>query len=185
MNKTVLVQGPVSDVDELVAAGKTFKDVLVQQLDAVRVFKNGVEALTAVEVAGPVLEQAQRNARARLEFLNEVPAADAGRVVAAVRDPRKRPDAGHGWRREGRVFAVSMGPRLLFPLFQFDADGLPRAAVTAVVQVLRAAGLDDWTLALWWTTPLDFLDWRRPLDVIDDHPDAALAAARADAEAHA
>ncbi|MDA8295836.1 MAG: hypothetical protein M0004_04465 [Actinomycetota bacterium] len=37
-----------------------------------------------------------------------------------------------------------------------------------------------WALALWWGTPLDVLDWARPLDRLDDDHDAVVAAARAE-----
>ena len=67
--------------------------------------------------------------------------------------------------------------RIVFPAFQFGADGQPRPEIAAVLAQLRAAGLDDWQAALWFATPTGWLDDRRPVDVLDHEPDAVAAAA--------
>lgn len=134
-------------------------------------------------VSSSVAEQARRNAVARAEFLTEFEALDAEGVahLAGSKAGNRRATASR-WQGEGSCFAVEHEGRSVFPAFQFDpATGRPRPAVVPVIRALRAVGLGGWALALWWATPHDMLDWRRPVDVLVSDPDAVVEAAETDA----
>jgi hypothetical protein len=81
-----------------------------------------------------------------------------------------------------RIFSVSHRGKALFPGFQFDPDtGRPKPEVREVLEALPPS-LQGWQRALWWATPSDLLGWRRPVDVLDESPELAVSAARAEAE---
>ena len=118
------------------------------------------------------------------------PAATRGkdRPAAGVRCARQRPGRRAGrlaranraalanrWRAEQRVLAVPMGDELLYPGFQFTAEGKPHPAVGAALAELRAdPRLSDWQAALWFAGSNGWLGGRRPIDLLDDEPDAVV-----------
>ena len=130
-----------------------------------------------------VVEQARRNAEARTAFLREVPTASSAELaeLSGSRARNKAALAG-GWRKAGRVFAVSVSGQLRFPLFQFDQAGQPKPQLAEVVRALEQNGLSGWELALWFAGASERLDGQRPLDVLDTEPDRVLTAARQVAE---
>src|SRR3954451_12230905 len=104
-------------------------------------------------------EQLRRNAEARSSFLAEFAALSTTELADA---------AGITWsnraawasrlQKEGKVFSVEYGRRQLFPTFQFTRDWQPRDAVAMVVEQLQAAGLQGWSVALWWTAANGWLE---------------------------
>lgn len=79
---------------------------------------------------------------------------------------------------EGKVFALPVEGRNLFPVFQFDGDTV-RADVLEVVCALRAA-VDPFTIAQWLQTPqADDPHGRTPLALLDQgQKEAVLTSAR-------
>jgi hypothetical protein len=157
----------------------------VLELPQIEAMQRLIESFTPpVRVmSSPVAEQARRNAEARSEFLAEIEMVDAQGVaeLAGSKAENRRATASR-WQSEGLCFAVEHEGRLLFPAFQLDpATGRPRPAVAEVIGALRGIGLHGWSLALWWTTPHDALDWRRPVDVFSRTPQEVIEAARVDA----
>jgi hypothetical protein len=130
-----------------------------------------------------VVEQARRNAEARTAFLEQVATATSAELaeLSGSRARNKAALAG-GWRKAGRVFAVSVSGQLRFPLFQFDRAGQPRPALAELIRTLEAQGLSGWELALWFTGTSERLEGRRPLDLLDAEPERVLEAARQVAE---
>lgn len=132
-------------------------------------------------VPGPAwLLQARRNAAARSELLQEVGALTAAEVAdfAGTKVSNRRATASR-WLAERRTFAVAHQGARLFPAFQFDPEThKPKSLVREVLRELPDQLVrGGWQLALWWTTPTAWLDWRRPLDVMDQEPEAVIAAA--------
>lgn len=72
--------------------------------------------------------------------------------------------------------------RNAYPAFQF-VDGGVHANIRQLLHLLLGAGMTDWGVAFWLTEPMDFLDGRRPIDVLDDEDtfERVLARAKADA----
>jgi hypothetical protein len=143
-------------------------------------FSDLVDALMPVEpVDSPaVVEQARRNASARAAFLAEVPTISSAEVAERYGSvARNRAALAQNWRKQGRVFAVPSANAHRFPLFQFTDTGEPKAVVGDVLSRLRAAGLDGWQPALWFTGRLAALGDRRPIDLIDTEPARVVEAA--------
>lgn len=80
--------------------------------------------------------------------------------------------------KEGKVLALAVEGRNLFPVFQFDGDAI-RTDVLEVVGVLRE-GVDPFTIAQWLQTPqADDPEGRTPLNLLDmGQKEIVLAAAR-------
>ena len=122
--------------------------------------------------------QARRNAQARSELLDEFGALTSAEVAdAAGSRASNRASLASRWRDEGRVFAVRVGDGQLYPAFQFGEDGRPLEAVSGALARLRPGGLSDWQTALWFTSPNGWLGGRRPVDLLDEEPEAVVAAA--------
>jgi hypothetical protein len=123
-------------------------------------------------------EQLRLNAEARSKFLAEfaaLPAAElAGLAGIAWSNPAAWPSR---LQKEGKVFSVEYGRRQLFPAFQFDSNWQPREAVATVLNQLGDAGLQGWSVALWWTAANGWLEGARPVDLLDEKPEQVVAAA--------
>ena len=140
-----------------------------------------VDALLPAEVPSPAaVWHAQRSAEARLDLVSEHGAWSAAEIaVRAGSTAANRSALAYSWRTAGRALGVEFSGRVVFPAFQFTADGQPRPVVAAVLRHLRGAGLNDWQAALWFSSPTGWLDDRRPVDVLDHDPAAVeLAAAQ-------
>lgn len=149
------------------------------------------EMLRLIDVAMPTLldrpppeaiEQARRNAQARNDFLRQYEVLEAEEVHALYGSRAKNKSAlAARWRAEGRSFAVEHEGRLLYPAFQFDAQGRPKSIIADILVALgdRVGG---WQIALWLVSPNAWLDGAKPLDLLDDDPDRVLDAARDIAE---
>jgi hypothetical protein len=133
------------------------------------------------EVPGPAwLLQARRNAEARTHLLREVGALSAEEVadLAGTKATNRRATASR-WIKDGHIFAVTHRGDRLYLGFQFDPEThKPKPVVGQVLRALPEQLVQGgWQLALWWATPTAWLDWRRPVDLLDDDPDAVVAAA--------
>lgn len=125
--------------------------------------------------------QLRRQAEVRDAFLRSVPLLTSAAVGELGRSAARNASAlASRWKKEGRIFAVPSGRADLYPAFQFDPHGQPRAVVAAVLR--HFAEESDWARALWWTSPSGWLGGRRPLDVFDAEPEAVLEAARRSTE---
>ena len=124
--------------------------------------------------------QLRRNAQARAEFLEEFGALTSEQVadLLGYRASNVRAAASRLASR-GAVFAVEVGGKRLFPGFQFSPE--TQTVKPAVGEVLAALPTSlretEWQLALWWVTPSPTLDWERPVDLLDAHPERLVAAA--------
>jgi hypothetical protein len=127
-------------------------------------------------------EQARRNAHLRTGFLAKFPVLRATEP-ADLSEPesRGRRAAASHWASARRIFGVDLSGQVLYPEFQFDEAGQPRAAVAEALEALRPLRLSDWALALWWGTGSEALGWRAPAEVLAEEPEGVVAAARLDA----
>jgi hypothetical protein len=127
--------------------------------------------------------QARRNAEARLALLHEFGALRSHEVAElAGSRAANRAALANRWRGEGRVLAVALGDELLYPGFQFTAEGRPHPAVAEALGRLRSdPGVTDWQAALWFASPTGWLGGQRPVDLIDEDPDAVIEAAAQEA----
>ncbi len=190
-------------IQSTVGAGKTrqLADLLLRELGAtpyaltlfssrqtyegaLRKFEEVIAAIAPTGVPQPEwFTQAQRNAVARDGFLKEFGALDSEEVAElAGSQAENRRATAHRWQENGRIFSVPYSGRVVFPGFQFDPEsGQPKPGVRSVLDALPLS-LHGWQRALWWATPSDLLEWRRPVDMLDESPGEVVKAARAEAD---
>lgn len=125
-----------------------------------------------------VARQAQRNAAARADFLSEFGVLTGDQIGEEHSRARNRHALAARWRKEGRVFGVTHRGRMLYPDFQFDSrSGELRPEIRAVLAALPTERMSDWEVALWWTATNGWLSGSRPVDALDEDPDAVAVAA--------
>lgn len=146
-----------------------------------------IEALmpAGLEVPTPAaVLQARRNAEARTALLDEFGALRSHEVAElAGSRASNRAALANRWRAEQRVVAVPVGDELLYPGFQFTEEGRPHPTVASAIGALRSdPTVSDWQAALWFAGANGWLGGRRPVDLLDDEPQAVIDAARREAE---
>jgi hypothetical protein len=127
--------------------------------------------------SAPVIYQARRNASLRAEFVRTCELLDAEQVHTLYGSSAKnRAALAARWRADRKIFAVEHHRRLLYPAFQFDDVGRPKAVVGRILKAL-GPGTGPWQTAIWFTTPNSWIDHRRPLALLDREPDRVIDAA--------
>lgn len=130
---------------------------------------------------GTAVLQARRNAAAREDLLRDFGALSSAEVAELVGSKAANKAAlANRWKQEGRIFSVTFQGGVLFPAFQFDAEGQPRPVIADVIAALKPTS-SDWELALWLAAPTGWLAGRRPVDLLDEDPSAVAEAARREA----
>jgi hypothetical protein len=130
-------------------------------------------------VSPAMARQAQRNAEARQELIEEFGLRDSDQVAnLAGSTASNRSATASRWLASRRIFAVNHRGARLNPSFQFGTDGRPRPVIARVLEVFEPYGLDGWEIALWFTTASGWLDDRRPVDLLTGEPDRVVDAAR-------
>jgi hypothetical protein len=123
--------------------------------------------------------QAQRNAQARQELIEEFGLYDSDQVAeVAGSSANNRSATASRWSAARRIFTVNHDGARVYPSFQFGADGQPRQVIANVLDVFRPHGLDGWETALWFTTTSGWLDDERPVDLLTREPEQIVEAAR-------
>jgi hypothetical protein len=123
--------------------------------------------------------QAQRNAVARQELIDEFGLYDSDQVAdVAGSSASNRSATASRWLAAGKIFAVNHRGARLYPRFQFGMDGHPRPVIASVLEVFEPYGLDGWETALWFTTASGWLDDQRPVDLLTREPEQVVEAAR-------
>ena len=133
--------------------------------------------LVSERTSAAVIYQAQRNASLRAEFLRTCELLHAEQVHALYGSSAKnRAALAARWRSDRKIFAIEHQGRLLYPAFQFDEVGRPKAVIGKVLDALgRRTG--PWQTAIWFTTPNSWLDRRKPVDLLEREPDRVIDAA--------
>jgi hypothetical protein len=130
-------------------------------------------------VSPAMARQAQRNAQARQELIDEFGVRDSDHVAdLAGSAAGNRSATASRWLAARKIFAVTHRGTKLYPNFQFGTDGRPRPVIARVLKAFEPCGLDGWEIALWFTTASGWLDDKRPVDVLTREPDQVVDAAR-------
>ena len=161
---------------------KALFDLLCERLHGLQ----EAEMAALIEMAMPVLSerpspgviyQARRNASLRAEFIRTYELLDAEQVHGLYGSSAKnRAALAARWRSDRKIFAVEHGGRLLYPAFQFDEVGRPKAVVGRILKALGPA-TGPWQTAIWFTTPNSWLDRRKPVELLEREPDLVIDAA--------
>lgn len=80
--------------------------------------------------------------------------------------------------RAGKLLGVRRGRETRYPGFQFSQGTVP-AVIGDLTALARKHKWSEPDLTLWLVAPSGWLDDRRPVDMLDEHPDDVLAAAEA------
>lgn len=127
--------------------------------------------------------QARRNATARWHLLQEFGAFSSEQIADFRSRAKNRHALANRWRNEGRIFAVEHRSQLLYPAFQFDPETFdPLPVISDALKSLPRQDMSPWEIGLWWTANNGWLDSARPVDAMDDRPDAVIKAAEKLAE---
>ena len=78
------------------------------------------------------------------------------------------------------VFAFDWHGSLWLPMFQFEQPAMFVKPLSRRVLSELAGVFDGWSLATWYLQQNTWLHGRRPIDLLDSHPSAVVAAARGD-----
>ena len=133
--------------------------------------------MVSERTSAAAIYQARRNAILRAEFLRTCELLDAEQVHALYgSSARNRAALAARWRSDRKIFAIEHRGRLLYPAFQFDEVGRPKAVIGKVLEALGHR-TGPWQTAIWFTTPNSWLDRRRPLDLLEREPDRVIDAA--------
>jgi hypothetical protein len=164
----VVVQiAPVGPRDEDISEWRSQLEQLVEQMTP--------ELSLPTE---PKLRQARRNAEARTQLLQEFGALTGDQIGEEHSQAQNRHALAARWRKEGRIFGVPYRGQTLYPAFQFDAvSGEVKPSIRDVLAQLPRDRMSEWETALWWTAANGWLAGRRPVDVLDNEPEVAAAAA--------
>jgi len=100
--------------------------------------------------------------------------------VAALQGSTSRQLA-YDQRRAGRILGVRRGARrVVYPRFQFDADGAPRPLIAEIASLAAAAGWSAGDVLLWFVAPTTYLPGdARPVDLLASEPGRVTQAAQA------
>ena len=131
-------------------------------------------------IASPAMaRQAQRNAEARQELIEEFGLRDSDQVAElAGSAASNRSATASRWLAARRIFAVNHLGAKLYPNFQFGTDGRARPVIGGVLEAFQPYGLDGWEIALWFTTASGWLDDKRPVDLLTREPGQVVDVAR-------
>ena len=148
----------------------------LQDADMARLIEMAMPMLSE-RTSSAVIYHARRNASLRAEFVRTCELLDAEQVHALYGSSAKnRAALAARWRSDRKIFAIEHRGRLLYPAFQFDEVGRPRAVIGRILKAL-GPGTGPWQTAIWFTTPNSWLDRRSPLDLLESEPDRVIDAA--------
>ena len=145
--------------------------------------ERNIEALVRIYLQGEPRAEIDRkleldNAELRARYLREVPTCTAAEIHEFPHGlrPSNPSEPASRWKRERRVFAVSDGRSLRYPLFQF-ADGSPRPVIKNVLMRLPE-WMTHWQIAFWFRSGNGWLDGRSPEEALEDEGNVLNAADR-------
>ena len=160
--------GKLSDERELGSARRPTTDDVTRRL------------LPEFPVATPgQAVQAQRNAEARLELLDEFGAFTSDQISERRSNAKNVHALANRWKNEGRVFAVrsTVGNGCIRVFNSTSRRSLRKQSSPDVLKALPRAEMGAWEVALWWTAGNGWLGGERPVDVIDGNREPLIGAA--------
>lgn len=173
--RTLRVSGPSEVVERIARIVHQLAEREAETEDLISVMLEHAEGLTPGEER---LGQVRRQAEARASFLNDVPllsSTEVGELLGST--AQNKAAMANRYKHEGKIFAVSHRGADHYPAFQFqDGDALP--VVGEIISRFEGVSSSSWQMALWFASPSGWLDGRRPMDVVEDEPEAVLEAAR-------
>ena len=176
------------DLDEVEAnvlqtmLGKHFRSLVAaaRHENAERRIQQLIEAIAPEDpLANVHLKIAESTASLRKDFLERTPVLTSAQVHEQAGFPGgNASQTAHRWRKQNKIFAITLGGRELYPAFQFDETGRPRPIIKELLEILsRDDERTEWDNALWFAGDSGWLDGRTPIDCLDSDRDAVINAA--------
>lgn len=120
-------------------------------------------------------KRSHRATRSRQELLRNRAVADLVQTYGLVEAPLRLASS------EPQPVMVDLGLRRGFPGFQFCQDGSLRPGLAVAIRVLRQAGWDDLSIAIWFSTPQGAANGRVPAAALPHDPMLVVEAAHSSA----
>lgn len=121
--------------------------------------------------------QLHRQTEARERFLQEFPILSSHEVADLGGSTASNASAmASRWKKAGKIFALPIGRGDRYPAFQFADDGKPLPVISEVIGLFGARSA--WSLALWFASSSGWLHGKRPVDMLETHPEEVVQAAR-------
>ena len=117
------------------------------------------------------------NLAARREYLADTPTLTSEQIHGASGLSSRNPsEPASRWKKEGKIFAVRLGRRDLYPAFQF-LDGKPHTVLRDVLAALPTE-MTAWQKAFWFASGNGWLDGDQPQRRLNDAEQVVEAARR-------
>jgi hypothetical protein len=81
------------------------------------------------------------------------------------------------WIVGRKVVSFTLCTQFLLPIFQFARPRMTPSQVVADCSIELGEFMDDQAFATWFVRPCEWLDWRMPIDLIANSPEAVVDAA--------
>jgi hypothetical protein len=140
--------------------------------------------LPDIAIPDAALAQARMLVDAKATILRSGDFLPAGEIAKLAGYSDKNPSAQpNKWKKDGTIFAIRHKGVDYFPLYALDPDEnyRPYKAVAKVLHVFGTAKT-GWGIAFWFAGLNNFLDDRRPQDLLASDPDIVIAAAKDEVE---
>lgn len=113
------------------------------------------------------------------EFFEDIPVLTASSVTALAQIPaREAEDTLGSWRSGRRVLSIKREDEIVYPAFQFGADGQPFHIVHEVLNLFsQVASRTDWDNAMWFAGANGWLGGKQPFELLVDAPEKVKHAA--------
>ena len=107
-----------------------------------------------------------KNAEMRAEFLKDFPVLDSAGVykLAGLKGTNTSQTV-NTWRQKGRILGLPFQGKIVYPVFQFNADGQPFALMEQVLAALPKS-FTPWQCAFWFVSQKESLDGNTPAEVL-------------------
>lgn len=119
------------------------------------------------------LEQLKKTILDDSEWLSAQEVSRRGRAGGEVKNPSSLPNR---WKRSGKIFAIPLEGKDLYPSYALDIGGQPLALIKKII-VLFGETKTPWSLAVWFGSPNSWLDNKKPKDLLTSSPERVLEAA--------
>lgn len=119
--------------------------------------------------------QKQAQAALRAELL-ATGTFDVSQLCGLRRDPSMQATEHMIRDADKAVLAIAVDGRVIYPAFQFTAQGVPREEISTLIEILQTAGLGSWQAWTWLVEPTPLLSGGVPVEMIFSEPRRAMKA---------
>jgi hypothetical protein len=144
--------------------------------------KQIIEKLVEQPISPAHLEQLRRNAELRRLFLEQVPLLKSSEIAQLTGSTARNASAkASRWKKERRIFSISLNGTDRYPAFQFAPSGEPFPVMQQVLSLFQ--DWPEWTIGLWFFAANSWIEGERsPMEALQRNPAQVLEAAQREVE---